>query len=584
VKDLPGLKILNILLIPFLFCACAVDRPPSGGPPDTTPLTITASNPVSGSLEVSTRIIRLVFSHPVGQEELQKAIFFSPDPGTYTVSVHGRVAIITLEQPLKPDSPLSLTLRNSLKSLYGNRHLERSWNLSFSSGSSIPKETIEGRIWTEQMTPAAEVTVMAYPVSGDPGYIKPEQIVQTASSGSFRFEYLSPGRHRIIAITDKNSNLLFEPEDEAFAVTPTAFVMAGQNNLALRLSQLNPATPQLLSCQAINNREIEITLNRPVATRNLSLSGFRLEPSGSGTPLPVLGLYSGSNREEERTFRLVTSPMNDQSSYRIVCTPDDKQSHSSELILPGNGHRDRYPALSVRILPADGTENAIPETLRPLSGSSAELQFNLPITVSSLDSAVSLMSFNKGMSRPLPVRISRIDSRTFSVQPAEGFRRETDYILRVRTGLIETLFGDRSGVSTVTESRFSTAGTQAYGDITGTGTAQDGSTVIIEARRSGTDIVQRQTIRPSKGIFSFAFRDMPPGSYTITGFTPSAASSVTSRALWNSGSVRPFIPCDPFTAVMLELREGWSVENVRLDIPEGHKTSEPRSKPSSTKK
>jgi len=576
VKEFPGLKILAAVLIPLFFCACAVDRPPTGGPPDHSPLSVVASLPATASVNASPQTIRIGFSHYVSSSELSKSIFFSPLVDDYEVTMHGKEAEIRLYTPLKPNRTYTLTLRAPLKSLDGRHQLERSWTLPFSTGPVIDQGSIDGRVWTNRMAPAQNATVMAYPLSrtSDNPQAKPDYIAQTSSAGAFRFDHLAPASYRIVAITDKNGNLQFDPGKETFAVTSGTAVQTGTTGIGLRLAPGDRSANTLRSCRTINSREIEIAFNEPIPARSFDLSVIRIENTSTGTVLPVLGYYSSSRNSEDATFRLLTAPMESRAWYKLRFSLGGPASQPSELTFAANPRTERYPELSVSIVPANGADNVIPETIRPESGASIELQCNLPVEESSLKPAITLSLSDKGQDKPLPLAITRIDSRTYDIAPSGGFLRAREYRAQVRAGMLKALVGAPSKVPLV-ESRFGTAGQEAYGEVTGGGTAK-APAVVVEARRSGSaDARQRVVLKPkADGAFSFSFRDLPAGEYTITGFIPSTSGAVSPVTEWKSGSLfYPFAPCDPFAAVTVTIRPGWTTENVRLDIPSPRQTA-----------
>jgi uncharacterized protein (DUF2141 family) len=571
VKAFPGLKILVVLLIPLFFGACAVDKPPTGGPPDNSPLRITASMPETDVVNTSPKEIRLGFSHYVSREALVNSIFFSPAVTDYEVEAHGKEAVLRLYSPLKQNRTYTLTLRQSLKSLYGNHQLDRSWTLAFSTGPVIDKGTINGRVWTNRMAPASGITVMGFtlPASGNAlaasaaATSRPDHLVQTGPSGEFQLDNLAAGKYRVVAMIDNNGNGQFDPGKDSFGVTSIPAIETGATGVALRLSPENFAAISLRSCKTINDREIEITFSAPISSRTVDLSTIKIENTGTGAALPVLAWFSPSRSNEANTWRVLTAPMSGTAQYRLRFSPRGAGSASSELTFSGNPRKERYPELSVTILPADGSNNVMPETIRLEAGPSAELRFNLPVDESSLRTAVTLASIGKEGKRPVQFTISRIDSRTFCVLPSGGFRHEQDYALAIHPELVRTIVGNPASGAKVTESKFSVAGAEAYGEITGSGTAT-GSTAVIEARQSGQDIMQRMVVKPSgTGSFNFSFHDLPPGEYAVTGFIPSAFSETR----WNEGNVEPFRPSDPFVAVTVKVRAGWTTENVKLDIP-----------------
>ena len=579
VKEFPGLKILAAILIPVFFCACAVDRPPTGGPPDHSPLSVVSSIPAAASVNEAPQTIRIGFSHYVSGSELSKSIFFSPLVDDYEVTMHGKEAEIRLYTPLKPNRTYTLTLRSPLKSLDGGHLLDQSWTLPFSTGPVIDHGAIDGRVWTNRMAPARNATVMAYPLSrnSDTPQTRPDYIAQTGPSGAFRFENLSPASYRIVAITDRNGNLQFDPGMEMFSVTSSPAVQTGATGVGLRLAPGDKSARTLSSCRAINNREIEVTFNVQMLARSFELSAMRIENTSTGAALPVLGYYSSSRNSEDATFRLLTAPMESRAWYKLRFS--SAGGPPSELTFAGSPRTERYPELSVAIVPASGADNVIPETIRPESGAAIELQCNLPVEESSVKPALTLALSDKGQDKPLPFAITSIDSRTYDITPSGGFLHAREYRIQVRAGMLKELAGSAPKEPLV-ESRFGTAGQEAYGEVTGTGTAK-APAVVVEARRSGSaEARQRVVLKPkADGAFSYSFRDLPAGEYTITGFIPSTSGSVSPVTEWNSGSLSPFAPCDPFAAVTVTIRPGWTTDNVRLDIPAPRQTAIDRALP-----
>ncbi|AAM73231.1 MAG TPA: hypothetical protein DEB17_05010 [Chlorobaculum sp.] len=572
-KEFPGLKILAALLIPLLFCACAVDRPPTGGPPDRSPLSVTSTLPASASVNTSPQTIRIAFNHYVGRNDLSKSIFFAPRIDDYEVSIHGKEADIRLYSPLQQNRTYTLTLRTPLKSLDGNHQLDRSWVLAFSTGPVIDQGTIEGRVWTNRLAPMQNATVMAYNASRSNAVPerRPDYIAQSGPSGEYRFEYLAPGSYRIVAITDNNGNLQFDPETEVFAVAATPTVQTGMAGVGLRFAPEDYSARSLQSCRIINNREIEITFKNAIPARSFELSAIRIENTATGASLPVLGYFSLSRSSEDTTYRILTAPMEDRAFYRLRFSPGDAESQTSELTFSGNAHTERYPELSVSIVPANGADNVITETIRPESGSSIELQCNLPVVESSVKPAVTLSLSEKGQQIPVPFTISRIDSRTFAIVASQGFQHSKDYLVQVKPGILKGLVGEPSKTALV-QSRFSTAGPDAYGEISGSGRA-NAPAVVVEARRTGSEASRRMVAKTdASGTFRFDFHDLPAGEYTIAGFIPSASGAISPMTRWNSGSVAPFAPSDPFAALTITVRGGWTTEDVRLDIPSARRS------------
>ncbi len=561
-KRIPGLKTLAILCIALFTGACAVERPPTGGPPDTKPLAVLASSPDSGAVGISPKSIRIRFNHPVTPAALRKAIFFSPTIRSYRVICRGSEAEIELYTPLRPSSTYTLTLARSLKGFTGTE-LSKSWTLPFSTGSAIDRESIEGTVWTHRMAPAANTSVLAYAVQ--PGQVYPDSLpefpdylTQTDASGSFRFESLSRGDYRIIALRDKNQNNRFDLAKDEFAVTTTPSVPTGVKHLTFRLTPSDTSSVTLLAARATGSNELEIIFSKPVPTRSISPTSFSILEKSRNQPLPVLECVGQARTEEDTAFRLLTGPMTPKSRYLVTLPQMQEKTElrQTPCEFQGSSRSVTFPELTVAILPKDKTVNVLPETIRPDAGPCIELQFNLPVSDAAVRSAVSLSIIRQTGQQPVPVTFSRYDGRTWLIRPMGAFEPGAEYVVSVRS--ITPIAGRRC-TDALTVSRFSTAGPEQYGEISGTGSAREAQEVIVDARRQGTTTAYRNIVRTAAGgTFSFSFRNLPPGTYTVSAFIPGQNRALVAATAWKPGSVTPFRPAEPIVATSAIVRAGWT--------------------------
>jgi hypothetical protein len=567
VKRFPGLKTLAILILSLLSGACAVDRPPTGGPSDNVPLSIISSFPGPGSVNVSTESIRIEFSHYVTAAELRRVLLFSPSVGNYRLTMHGREAELRLFEPLKPGRTYTLTIGNSLKGFFGNR-LEAGWSLPFSTGPTLDRGTLSGAVWTSRLAPASNITILAYATASQGAALSdslpkaPDYTTRSDGAGRFAFESLADGSYRLVAIDDGNHNLRFDRNKEEFAVTGTSSVATGTREIGLRLSAAESSPASLRSATPINDREIEISFNRPIQARSVEHASITVIDAATGTKLPILAIYGVNRTEEESSFRVVTGDMNPGSTYRVALTAGEAEGTASGLTIRGGSRKPNWPELSVGIVPADKSTDVLLDMVRPDAGNGIELQCNQPVEAASVGKSVMLEAIRKTGSQAIPVAVSRHDDRTWTIRPVDGFEPKVEYRLSVRPAVITTIGGAR-GRDTLLVSRFTSAGPEQYGELAGSGIARAQS-VIVEARRTGTSGIRRTTVRPdTAGGFTFSFRNLPPGSYTV--FARVARSAPDAE--WNPGSPEPFRPADPFIAVAASVRPGWTTELPALRMP-----------------
>ena len=582
-KRFPGLKILAILCTSLFASACAVDRPPTGGTPDNTPLAVSASTPERGSINVSPTSIRLEFNHYVTSAAMSRALFFSPVIRDYRITMRGKEAEIRIYSPLKPGRTYTLTLAKSLKS-HDGKELASSWTLPFSTGPVIDTGTLDGKVWTRQLAPASNIPVLAYAItpSGaappDTLPAAPDYLTQTDGGGNFRFENLAPGSYRLVALRDRNGNHRFDRGKDEFGVTSSPELHTGTKDIAFRLAEGELPTAVIRSARAIDSREIEITLSRSIPVRSMTQASFRITERSTGASLPVLAVFTVNRTEESASFRLLTSPMDPKSTYSVSLASQETppQGNAPGPTFKGSDRTVAWPGLNVAIVPGDQADNAMPEMVRPDAGPCVELQFNLPVEEASVRKAVTLAASRKTGEQQVPATITRYDSRTWTVRTQAGFEPGTDYMVRVRTALVSSLAGGKAKDSLVV-SRFSTAGPDQYGDITVTG-ATNASELLVEVCRQGTSAAYRTIVHPSaNGGYSHAFRNLPPGNYTVAACLAGAGKRLNLESGWEPGSVGPFRPCAPFVAVSASVRPAWTTETVLPSL--ARQSQEPETAP-----
>ena len=565
-KRFPGLKTLAILCISLFASACAVDRPPTGGPPDNAPLAVIASSPEPGTVNITPSTILLRFNRFVTTPELAKAIYFSPAIKRYQVTMHGKEAEIRLYSPLVPGRTYTLTLRRSMKGYHGSE-LATSWSLPFSTGPTIDTGTLEGRVWTRQLAPASNITVLAYALEPAESALSaplpsaPDYLTQTDPAGNFKFESLAPGRYRVIALRDADNNLRFDRSKDEFGVTSTPYVTTGTKGIAFRLAEGDTSSVAIRSVRPVNSREIEVAFNRSLPSRLVDTSSFTINGKTTGATLPVLACFTTDRAERSSSFRLLTGAMDPKSSYAISLTAISglPRTNAPALDFLGGMGNVTWPNLSVTIVPPDKATNTIPDLVHPGAGPCLELQFNLPVEEPSVRRAVTLAASRKNVEQPVPVSISRYDDRTWTVRAVAGFEPGADYLLRVRPAIAVSPTGAKAKDSLVV-SRFTVAGPEQYGEIAVTGST-GAPELLVEARRTGTSAAYRAIARAAAGgSFSHTFRNLPPGNYTVFAFVPAPDRQLNPETQWDPGSIEPYRASLPFAAVSASVRPAWTTD------------------------
>ncbi len=261
---------LFLMLLPWFAGGCASDRPPSGGPANTSPLQVMFDPPPS-SVNVSANRLRLTFNHYVAGQQLLDALVFSPSIGEFDIALDGRKAELVLDKPLAPQQTYIITLDKNLKDIQG-RTLPAPFTTAFSTGAVIDNGTISGKVINYDFSPANNALILAFAERTDTHgqesltTRKPDYLIQAETSGAFSFNHIANGLYRIIAVNDQNNDLRYTPGAEETGLCSSAFVPTGSSDLLFRFSGVPDSTRHSPVAQA------------PAMTTTGSISGTCFAP------------------------------------------------------------------------------------------------------------------------------------------------------------------------------------------------------------------------------------------------------------------------------------------------------------------
>ncbi len=235
-------KVFLILLL-CLASGCASDRPPSGGPLDTTPLQVIFSDPAPSAVQVSTEKIRLTFNHALSARQLLNSVIISPSIGAFDIAVSGKNMEIKGFRPLEQERTYTLTIDRKLSDSRG-RTFATPYRIAFSTGAVIDRGIIRGTVINADCSPATNALIVAFAerpeAKESPGLLQrePDYFIQADSSGAFSLEHLAKGLYRMVAFNDRNGDLRIDTATEETGLCSKAVLPTGTSNLLFRLSEI----------------------------------------------------------------------------------------------------------------------------------------------------------------------------------------------------------------------------------------------------------------------------------------------------------------------------------------------------------
>jgi len=212
------------LLLSLLF-SCASQSPLGGGPRDNNPPKLIKSVPQNGELNVQLQQLDFEFDEFIQVKSINQKLLVSP-PLKYTPELKQRAKGFSLiiKDTLRKNTTYNFYFADAIQDLNENNVLS-DFNLVFSTGDIVDSIKLGGRI-VDALTlkPENNFLVLLYTDTTDsvPFKEKPNYLTKTNAEGIFQFNHLQKGYYKLVAISDKNNNYLFDAGSEkiAFASQP----------------------------------------------------------------------------------------------------------------------------------------------------------------------------------------------------------------------------------------------------------------------------------------------------------------------------------------------------------------------------
>ncbi|MDT8346196.1 MAG: Ig-like domain-containing protein [Flavobacteriaceae bacterium] len=234
------------LLLALLFTDCAKRGMPSGGPLDTIPPSFVRSLPDNNSRNFDTQEIRIYFDEFVRLKDLNKQVIVSPPlKNRPIISPQGnsaRFVKIRFMDSLLPETTYSVNFGNAIVDNNEENPLPY-FKYVFSTGKYIDSLQLKGKIRNAaSRTPDDFVSLMLYEVDED--YTdsiifkeRPRYIANTLAADTFQFDNLKAGKYRLIAVKDKASDNLYQPQNDKLGYWPQFIDLPTDEQFELSLFQ-----------------------------------------------------------------------------------------------------------------------------------------------------------------------------------------------------------------------------------------------------------------------------------------------------------------------------------------------------------
>ncbi len=541
---------------------CAGQIAPSGGPPDTTPPEIIATEPLPGSLNIHRGRIVLAFSKYVDHASVAGSLFISPSVGEMSVDWSGTEVELRFSDSLRPNTTYILTVGTDVTDTRKNK-MAKAFALPFSTGPSIDSARVSGRVFD---TAPSGIMIFAYTLMGpsgdtlNPSHTTPDYETQTGKDGSFNLTNLATGRYRLIAVRDEYRNLLYDRQTDEFGMAPGDFTLDSAkmkiSGVQFRMTKEDTTRPFLSSARAQDRSHVRLRFSEAMDTTGIRSGNVSVLDTLSGAPLRVAdfsftsepaleGQAFTDDQDPSKTYRVVLSGMKDNHGNPL-------NSAAGSALFGGSAAADTTrPVMTLEGIQQGAKDIPIEDSIR--------LSFSEAVERTGVEHGFRLSDSSRAQTHG---SFKWWGSARAAFIPSAPLVMGMPYTLSVQLDSIRDFAGHASADTPWTR-KFRTVDDKMVSSIKGRveddSASGAGRIYLIATNISAKESRPVRTTIESPG--EFLLERIVEGKYTISGFRDADSDGV-----YTYGSPYPYHPSERFTVYQdtLKVRARWPLEGVLL--------------------
>ena len=560
-------KILWALFAVGVLAGCAGQVPPGGGPVDMVPPAIVRTIPDTNAVRVETRSVILEFSEYVDRRTVEESIFISPYVGDMEYDWSGTEVTATFTEPLRKNTTYVVNVGTDIADLRAGNRMASAFTLAFSTGDSIDRGVIGGRVFDEK---PEGVMIFAYRLDGirvdtlDPTHSRPDFITQTGKFGLFTLSHLAFGTYRLLAVRDEYRNLFYERQTDQYGVSTGDFTLSAGapavHDVWFRMTREDTTRPFISGVKVRDSRRITVRFSEAIDSVSFLAGHFAVTDTLSGAAVPLLLGYQERTQHSVATL-LTAAPLDSPATYRVrAFGMRDLAGNPIDTSAKG----DIFPGvLAPDTLRPGANLSGIRDSIRNVDANTPfEYFFTDPVRRSSLASAFRMTDSAKG---EVKTRLIWTSPSSVVLVPLSPLKSKAWYGIRLPMDSVRSLFG-KGFRDSVYVRRFETADLRQTGHLRGDvadGAGAKGKGRIFITASSIDMAPPRSATAAIPGPGEFSFDQLLEGKYVISAFRDADSSGT-----YSFGRPVPFAPSERFTAFpdTIRVRARWGVEGVHVDF------------------
>jgi len=201
--------LVSIIILLFIG-SCAVIKPPSGGPKDTTPPLLVYAEPSSGTLQYKGEQIRLEFSEYMDESSIEKGIRVFPNvEGEISINTRGTNLTVDFPDNLEENKTYVINLSRDIKDEHGVEMAEAIF-LAYSTGDKIDNGAISGIVWGDGPMSVHLWRIIKQDSLENIFQTMPNYFTDVSNKRGYNFQFLSAGNYLLLALDRSAAGLALD--------------------------------------------------------------------------------------------------------------------------------------------------------------------------------------------------------------------------------------------------------------------------------------------------------------------------------------------------------------------------------------
>ena len=423
-------KQLILIILTFIFInSCAHQLPPGGGELDKIPPEVVEIYPLDGTINYDDNYFEIEFSEYVDRRSFKDALFISPNiEGRLNYEWTGTSISVEFVEGLKEDITYTITVGTDLVDRNNRNRMESSFTFSFSTGSTIDRRTISGRVYSDD-----QEGVLIYTYKMDEGVDtllkrKPDYVSQTGNDGSFKLHGLGESMYRLFAIKDEYRDLIYDLDLDLIGLPNQDISLQGSDTsftgIYFKLFKADTTAPRLLKGIMTDERHILVTVTEKIDNDLLTSDNFYVIDSTTNKQSAISFVFSKQGKFDEIVLVPEIKLESDNDVFLIAKmlkdTVDNEYKNDFVQLIVS----DRPDSIPVNVTTSEPKNNSIVDFIN----SKIKFYFNDGFKKEDIQRNI---TFTDTLNKGVPFKISYDDDATLVVSPLEKLITEKDYIIKL---------------------------------------------------------------------------------------------------------------------------------------------------------